>query len=845
MKDPLASQVTSVFAQLARAGAANRVRADPGLWLLLFNLALVSCTLLWLSLGSGEEHQVALITNLVFILNQGSLLTLSLQTAFSPWLDPVTRRAWRLLSLGFFLSWLGDLAWAIQELVLGIDPFPASVSDLGYLASYPPLLAGILTLTRPLKTRSERLVFWLDLVTITLGVAALVWYFLLRTLVGNEDVGLLALFYPVGDVVLLVGVGVWLVRPRYRGASASMRWLMSGLIAFLLADLRYAYAIAQGDYQVGGVTDALYYLAGLMLMVAARVQAIAGKARPDPAPTASDPPEWMLWLLPYLSIASIHGVLIAIALGWLPAGDPGQGERPLHVLILTAALMVFLVMLRQTLAGRELARLKTQRALEASEIRFAALARHSSDLILLTDPDLRVRFANDSIQRVLGQAPGALMQRPLLDLLRPEDQVSAGRFLARLLDTQDLTLVTEWSMRHADGTWREIEILATNLSQTPAVGGLVLNGRDVTERKRQQRELEQARAAAEAANRAKSEFLANMSHEIRTPMNAVIGISNLLLDTSLSPKQRDYIQRLRLAATTLLKLLDTILDYSKLEAGRMTLESIPFQPQEVLDSARTLFELQAEQQGLTLDFTLAPEVPPWVQGDPLRLLQVITNLVGNALKFTHAGGVWVRVECQQRTETDVVLRVAVRDTGVGLTPEQLGRLFDAFHQADPSTSRRYGGTGLGLSISKHLVGLMGGEIGVESVAGRGSTFWFTVRLEIAAPDPGRSQDRAGKVLDTSPLDPGSPTCPTAPKSAPVIPAIRPPLDLERLNALDALLATNNSRARHLNRELQEGFAGTPWESVYAPIAESIRALDFATARARLQQILAACETDLV
>ena len=404
---------------------------------------------------------------------------------------------------------------------------------------------------------------------------------------------------------------------------------------------------------------------------------------------------------------------------------------------------------------------------------------------------------------------------------------------------------------------QEVRRKVTELTQSE-----VLQRRYLEEAVRRQTETSLALQAAESANEAKADFIANMSHEIRTPMNAIVGYADMLLRTPLNGDQQEYASRLQIASTTLLGVINNVLDFSKIEAGQLQASREPFDIVATVDNVAALFQPQLRDKAVRLHLDIDPGVPRIVSGDALRLHQVLVNLVGNAVKFTEEGQVRIRVQDVGTDAARPTLRIAVCDTGIGIAPEQIERIFSPFAQADGSITRRFGGTGLGLSISRRLVALMGGTLALRSEPGQGSEFWVEIPFE--AVDEARASDwlglspvtdgsrrpwATGPAAATADADSAPPPSGTAGQAAAgsAPPDAGPPAgvgSLDRaaleplLDELDDLLSRNMMGARRLADRVRRQVQGTGWSEPFSGIEQEVRRLRFREARSRLAALRA-------
>ncbi|WP_148572479.1 response regulator [Nocardioides caldifontis] len=614
-----------------------------------------------------------------------------------------------LVTAGVMLSALADTLW-VWLVRIGADP-DVSVADVFYLSSYVAVVAALVVLLPRGRRDGEGLDAAVDALTVVAISVMVMWSLTIEEMVADTSVSPLVrtvwAAYPVLDAVVIgLALRVLTTRPRDRGVIL----LAGGAVAWFASDLGYMLLAA-----TDGITTAL----DLGWMVGALLLAGATRVEPGESRTRRSPR------------LRVHGkVAIAVLPLLVPpamevAQDAWRDEKTSYAALAGMAVLVVLAYLRTARVLRS--ELALREELRASERRSSALAANSSDAVIVLGEHGAVLQDSPHLPRLVGR-PEARDTGEALSSLTPADRERLAASLREVLQRPGGVVTTELRATGTDGRERWLSARFANLLENPDVGGVVVAVSDVTARKEMEQELERSRDAALEASRAKSAFLANMSHEIRTPMNGVIGLTELLLTTPLEERQHRYADGIRTAGSALLTIIDDILDFSKVEAGKLVLETIDFDLERVVEEAGEVVAESASAKGLELLAYCSPEVPVALRGDPSRLRQVLLNLLSNAVKFTATGEVVLSAHLVDSDADGHLVRFEVTDTGIGLDPERAEQLFAPFSQADSSTTRRYGGTGLGLAITRQLVEAMGGTVGVTSTPGTGSTFWFTLRL---------------------------------------------------------------------------------------------------------------------
>ena len=557
----------------------------------------------------------------------------------------------------------------------------------------------------------------LDGLIVGLGVAALsaayIFAPVLKATGGGAFSAGLNLAYPVGDLLLLaLAIGAIAVLPR-----EYWRFLQIAGVALAANAAGDTFNLLQPNSKIGYVTNAVAWpISLLMFAVATWVVPVHATVRAANAEQVNTE-RTAGFALPILGALGAMFLLFSASFGHI--GRVAIG-------LATATLLVA--------AGRLTLTIREAQALKSA--RFRSLIDNAWDIIVVAEVDFRLAYITPSSERVLGYGPDELQGSPMTALVHPDDVEILVDHLRHLVDAPTDIAAFEIRMRHHNGVWRTIAWTATNLLDDASVRGWVLNGGDVTDARRAAEDLAAARDGALLASTAKSEFLSTMSHEIRTPMNGVIGLTELLLETALDDDQLELASGVKVSAENLLVIINDILDFSKIEAGKLDLEETALNVGSVVDDVGRILARAAHDKGLELLVDVHPDVPTALLGDAVRIQQVLLNLASNAVKFTYEGEVVIRVCVLNENVERAALRFEVIDMGIGIAVGDQQRLFRAFAQADSSTTRKFGGTGLGLAICRQLVELMGGQLGLISAPGEGSTFWFELSLRRAESSAG-------------------------------------------------------------------------------------------------------------
>ena len=701
---------------VARPGVLPRRGPTPGLGVLAQLAAWVLAAVVtgaYLHGGPPESGHRLLVGNLALLVAMvfGVVCCLLAARRRAP-----DRRAWTLVSVALSLGAVGQLLFTAAVLQGG-PPHASPLTDtLSYLGYSLPLLVALFLFPRPPELLISRFRGVIDAVVITTGVLLVSEGTVLGVLRGTMDLsspaGLATLAYPVADVA----IGAVVLTLGMRQAPADrLVWfcLGAGLLSLAVTDSIYVRLLATGVGDATGTPLVIGWVAAPVLIgLASQTARLPERRRHWDLDLVSQ-------LLPYVPVLAA-----CVVLALRPVReDPFLVVGGVLLLITVTSRQVMIVYENLTLT-RRLEQKVTERTGELETL--GSILTSSREAIVGWSLEGTVVAWNAAAEQLFGYRPATGQS---VDFL-PEKVARAIRGLLETAARGGPLPTYEWEWWRPDGSSVPVSFTVSPVVDSGGVSGISVSAHDITERRRQAAVLEQAREEALQSARVKSEFLATMSHEIRTPMNGVIGLVSLLIDTDLDSQQRDYAEGVHHAGQALLEVINDILDFSKLEAGKLVLDSDDFDLRRLVEEVGDLLAPAAYAKGLELLVDFDPTAVRAVRGDHVRFRQVLLNLASNAVKFTAEGEVRLRVTSSAVEDGQVGLHVEVVDTGIGIAEPDQPRVFESFSQADASTTRRYGGTGLGLAISRRLVEAMGGDIGVRSAPGAGSTFWFDVSLPV-------------------------------------------------------------------------------------------------------------------
>lgn len=632
-------------------------------------------------------------------------------------------RAWKVMAIAVLTWTAAQGLWTFYGLTLDhVYPFP-SPADAGFIGYGIPAAIALFLFPRFRSSGVALLRTLLDASVIAAAVLYVSWATVLGPVYKAADREFLAhltgVAYPIVDVAL---VSLVLVLTMRSAPKDRFRWLClgGGLLVLAFTDSTYVKLTSDGVTGVTGTPLAVGWVSAFLLIALAPLApAAGGRGRERRIYTLG------LELLPY---APVLGAVLVTAGRLKTEPDPFLLVTGLVVLALVTVRQIVIILQNITLT-RDLESKVAERTAQLEGL--GAIVDSTADAIVGKTADGRITSWNPGAERIYGyraeDAIGKHWSFFVPDHLRSQEaavMTSAGR------DGETSTYETD--RVRGDGTTVPVSVTMSPIRGAEGIRGIATIAQDITERRRTEKELREARESAVESSRLKSEFLATMSHEIRTPMNGVLGLTALMLETDLDRSQRQYAEGVKGAAEALMSLINDILDFSKLEAGKVDLELIEFDPRHLVEEVAALLAEPAQAKDLELIGYCSPDVPIRLLGDSGRIRQILLNLAANAVKFTPAGEVAIRVSVAKDNATGTT-RFEVRDTGIGIDAADHGRLFESFSQADATTTRQYGGTGLGLAICQRLTEAMGGQIGLVSAPGQGSTFWFTIPLPAVAP----------------------------------------------------------------------------------------------------------------